>query len=225
MYAERAKPVSGHVVAREGKRGPLWYAKWRDVDGQHQKALGPGSRREAQADLEAILTDARRGALRRVRVGLMFSDIAAEWLRHGELGRGWKPTTIKDYRSAVNAHLLAAFGTKRVDAITSRSIERWRSEWLAETGRTRQAAKLVSVLHAIFERARKTQGLALNSVATVERYTVPYDRTAYDFYSPEQVMALARTAASEQDGALYLSQRSPGYAAASCSRCGGAMWT
>jgi len=216
MYAERLQPVSGHVFSREGKRGTVWYAKWRDVEGQHQKKLGPGwtakgappvgylRRREAQAELEAILVDSRRGALRRVKVGLLFRDVAAEWLRHGELGRGWKPTTIKDYRSVVNAHLLPAFGAKRVDAITSRSIERWRSDWLAETGRTRQAAKLVSVLHAIFERTRKTQGLTVNPVATVERYSVPYDRASYDFYSPEQVMALARAAASEQDGALYL---------------------
>jgi integrase len=216
MYAERLQPVSGHVFSREGKRGTVWYAKWRDVEGQHQKKLGPGwtakgappvgylRRREAQAELEAILVDSRRGALRRVKVGLLFRDVAAEWLRHGEPGRGWKPTTIKDYRSVVNAHLLPAFGAKRVDAITSRSIERWRSDWLAETGRTRQAAKLVSVLHAIFERTRKTQGLTVNPVATVERYSVPYDRASYDFYSPEQVMALARAAASEQDGALYL---------------------
>lgn len=43
----------------------------------------------------------------------------------------------------------------------------------------------------------------VNPVMGVERYTIPYDRTAYDFYSPEQVMALVRAAASEQDGALY----------------------
>ncbi len=215
MYADRIQPVSGHVFARDGKRGTVWYAKWRDIEGQHKKVLGPGwtekgtppvgylRRREAQAELEAILTDSRRGALRRVRVGLLFRDVATEWLRHGELGRGWKRSTIKDYNSAMNAHLLPAFGAKRVDAITSRSIERWRSDWLAETGRTRQSAKLVSILHAVFERARKMQGLMVNPVMGVERYTIPYDRTAYDFYSPEQVMALVRAAASEQDGALY----------------------
>src|SRR5215204_5630192 len=32
--------VSGHVYLREGARGAVWYAKWRDATGQHQKALG-----------------------------------------------------------------------------------------------------------------------------------------------------------------------------------------
>lgn len=210
------RPISGHVYRRKGRRGDVWYVKWRDTDGQHQKALGrawteKGSppagylrEREAKEALEALLTDARRGALRRMKVRVTFADVAAEWLRHGEHERGWKRSTVVDYRSAMKAHLLPAFGQKPLDAISARSIEAWRSEWLEEHKKPRQAAKLVSIVHAVFERAKRTQGLTENPVGAVERLAVQYDRTAYDFYSPEDVAALVRAATSEQDAALFL---------------------
>jgi integrase len=111
---------------------------------------------------------------------------------------------VVDYRSAMKAHLSPAFGPKPLDAITARSIEAWRSEWLEEHKKPRQAAKLVSILHAVFERAKRTQGLTENPVGAVERLAVQYDRTAYDFYSPEDVAAFVRAATSEQDAALFL---------------------
>ncbi len=68
--------VSGHVKLRVGKRRTTWYAKWRDAQGaQFERRLGPawtekGSaapgflrEKDATAALEAILTDARRGAV------------------------------------------------------------------------------------------------------------------------------------------------------------------
>jgi hypothetical protein len=51
MQAKRIRPVSGHVFVREGARGAVWYAKWRDQHGQHQRRLGPvwpGPRRAAR---------------------------------------------------------------------------------------------------------------------------------------------------------------------------------
>jgi integrase len=59
-------------------------------------------------------------------------------------------------------------------------------------------------MHAIFERARRTHGLVTNPVAAAERVRVRYDASAYDFYSPEEIWALVRAAASNQDGAIYL---------------------
>jgi hypothetical protein len=33
--------VSGHVQVRQGARGRVWVALWRDADGRHKKTLGP----------------------------------------------------------------------------------------------------------------------------------------------------------------------------------------
>jgi integrase len=54
------------------------------------------------------------------------------------------------------------------------------------------------------ERARKVYGLPSNPVREVEKLRERYDATRFDFYSPEEVWALVRAAASEQDGAIFL---------------------
>jgi integrase len=54
------------------------------------------------------------------------------------------------------------------------------------------------------ERARKVYGLPSNPVRDVEKVRERYDATRFEFYSPEEVHALARAAASEQDGAIFL---------------------
>lgn len=66
----------------------------------------------------------------------------------------------------------------------------------------RQGAKLLAILHPIMERARKAYDLPRKPVADVDRIRVPYDAARFDFYSPEEVYALARCATSEQDAAL-----------------------
>ena len=54
------------------------------------------------------------------------------------------------------------------------------------------------------ERARKVYGLSSNPVRDVEKLRERHDATRFAFYSPEEVWALVRAAASEQDGAIYL---------------------
>lgn len=218
MHSERIHPVSGHVRCVPRKRASQWYAKYRLPDGrQVQKKLGPAwtgngrppagyfTKRTAQQALQAILTDARRGTLPgQTSTGATFGDAAMEWLRHAEHERHLKPSTLRDYRSAVNAHLLPAFGSMRLEAVTTRVIEQWRARGIAE-GRLprRTASKLLAILNGIFQRARRVWGLPMNPVADVERHRERYSGD-FDFFSPEDVMALVRAAESEQDGALFL---------------------
>lgn len=54
------------------------------------------------------------------------------------------------------------------------------------------------------ERARKVHGLPSNPVRDVEKLRERYDATRFAFYSPEEVHALCRAAASEQDAAIFL---------------------
>ena len=59
------------------------------------------------------------------------------------------------------------------------------------------------LLHAIFRRAVKVYGLPRNPLANVDRYRV---RASGDIevFSPEEIWALVRAAASEIDGAIFL---------------------
>ena len=212
------RPISGHVFRVQGKRGPRWYAKYRLPDGrQVQKALGPAwtqrgrpaeghlTKRTAEAWLRDVLDQAHRGTLPgMVRTGATFADAAAEWLRYVEQERGRKASTLADYRSVVRAHFLPAFGDLPLERITGETIERWLAAQLRDGELSRRSLqKMVVLLNGIFRRARKVWKLPQNPVADIERLPVP-KRTDIEFYSLEEVHALVRASAEEQDGALFL---------------------
>jgi integrase len=173
---------------------PAWTDRGRPPAGYFTKRL-------AEAWLRELLEDARRGTLPgMVRTGATFADAAAEYLRYVEHDRGRKPSTVRGYRSAINAHLLPAFGALPVEAVTTEVIERWVA---AFDGSVRTRNKLLIQLHGILGRAKKAYGLRVNAAAEVEKFS---QRASGDIevFSPEEVWALVRAAASEQDGAIYL---------------------
>ena len=207
---------TGHVFRVERARGPVWYCKYRLADGrQVQRKLGPAwvdrgrpptgyfTKRIAEAWLRDVLDEARRGTLPgMVRSGATFADAAAEWLRYVEQDRGRKPSTLRDYKSVLNAHLLPAFGTMLIEAITPDVIERWRRTSLdGLSNRTKN--KLLISLHGIFRRAQTMYGSGTNPLSRVEKHPQQSSGDVMVF-SPEEVWALVRAAPSEADAALFL---------------------
>lgn len=205
---------SGHVYRVERKRGPQWYAKYRLPDGrQVQRRIGPAwtergrpaagsfTKRTAEAWLREVLEQARTGTLPAlVRTDATFADAADEWLRYVEHDRGRKPSTVAGYRALVRSQLLPAFGALQVEAVTTAMIEYWLAG-LDRAPSTRH--KVLVLLHGIFKRARKVYGLPVNPVTDVEKPTIPRSGDI-DVFSPEEVQALVRAAASAQDAALFL---------------------
>ena len=196
-------------------RGPVWYAKYRLPDGrQVQKKIGPAwsergrppagyfTKRTAESWLQDVLVQARQGTLRGMRSGnATFAEAAEEWLRFIAQDRERKPSTLRDYRSALNAHLLPAFGERQLESITVEEIEAWRGTLGGLSNRTKN--KLLIQLHGIFRRAQRVYGLDANPLARVEKHP---QRSSGDIevLEPEEVWALVRAAASELDGAVFL---------------------
>jgi hypothetical protein len=97
----------------------VWFAKYRLPDGrQVQKKVGPAwtergrpqaryvTKRIAEEWLRDVLDQARRGTLPGlIRTDATFADAASEYLRYIEHDRGRKPSTVRGYRSAIEAHL------------------------------------------------------------------------------------------------------------------------
>jgi integrase len=206
---------TGHVFRVDRAKGPVWYGKYRLPDGrQVQKRLGPAwtdrgrpaagyfTKRTAEAWMRETLVEARRGTLPgSVRTGATFADAAAEWLRFIEEDRERKPSTLRDYRSALKVHLLPAFGDRALESITTDDIEAWRRTLAGLSNRMKN--KLIIQLHGIFRRARSVYKLATNPVALIEKHPI---RSTGDIqvFSPEEVQALVRAASSEQDAAVFL---------------------
>jgi integrase len=205
---------TGHVFRVERTRGLAWYMKYRLPDGrQVQKKLGPAwtergrppagyfTKRLAEDALRLVLDEARRGTLPgMVRTGATFADAAAEYLRYVEHDRGRKPSTLRGYRSAIEAHLLPAFGELPVENVATTAIEQWLAGF---SGSVRSRNKLLIQLHGILGRARRVYGLPGNAAAEVEKFS-QRPSGEIEVFSPEEVWALVRAAASEQDGVVFL---------------------
>lgn len=212
MRQPRPQPISGHVSQRKGKRGGVWYAKYRLPDGrQVQKRIGRAwtektappegyfTKASAKAHLDELLAQARQGTLPgMVRTGRTFRDAAEEWLDYCEKVRDCKASTLRDYRNMVRV-LDREFGNRKVEAITPEEIELWIGGY-SGSNRTRQ--KYLACLGSIFKRAVKVHGLPRNPADVVER---PRVRRAakIDVLRPEEVLALVRAAESEQDAAIF----------------------
>jgi integrase len=177
------------------KLGPAWTERGRPPAGYFTKRL-------AEDSLRAVLDEARRGTLPgMVRTGATFADAAAEFLRYSEHDRGCKPSTLRDYRSSLEAHLLPGFGSMQLEEITPATIDRWRGSLTGLSNRTKN--KLLVVMHGAMRRAQSVWGLPTNPVAAVEKH--PHRSSGdIDVFSPEEVMALVRAASSEQDATIFL---------------------
>ncbi len=214
----RVAEPSGHVFAREGARGTVWYAKYRLPDGrQLKKRIGPAwtgrgrppagtyTRRTAEEWLSGVLAEARRGTLPgMVRTGATFEDACAEYLHWLGDVRQRKPSTLRDYRGIIRTHLEPFFGGVAVEDISSEHVEAWAAQLGAGrpiTNRTK--IKVMTVLYGVMERARRTHRLPRNPVRDLEK-PVQRKRIDLEVFSPEEVHALVRAAHSEQDAAIYL---------------------
>lgn len=211
--------TSGHVYLRRGKRGRVFYLRYRLPDGRQMKRkLGPEwirrsrppaghfTRRMAEAALREVLADAQRGRLPgQVRSGATFGDAVAEWLRYIEHDRQRAPSTVSDYKSVAGHDLLPEFGADtQLEAITVDRVDAYRARAMRE-GRlsNRTITKHLVQLGGIFKRAQWVWGLQIDPAAAVER--PPVRRTGdFDVLSADEVAALARAAESEQDAALFV---------------------
>jgi integrase len=202
------------VFRVERARGPTWYAKYRLPDGrQVQKRIGPAwtergrphagyfTKRLAEDWLRQVLDEARRGVLPgMVQTGATFADAAAEWLRYVEQDRLRKASTVATYRSLLRSQILPTFGSSPLESITPAMVERWVGS-IDRTPATR--VKALAMVHGIFKRAMKVWGLPRNPVVDVEKPPLPRGGHI-EVFSPEEVWALVRAAASEQDAAIFL---------------------
>jgi hypothetical protein len=125
MAQQAKRPISGHVFKREGKRGAVWYAKYRLPDGrQVQTRIGPhwtdrkrepaaGSytKASAKAWLDDTLAKARRGELPgMVRTGTTFAAACDEWIAY-KRDRKVKLSTQIDYEHMTD-RMKKVFGEK-----------------------------------------------------------------------------------------------------------------
>ncbi len=215
--------VSGNVYVRKrkgSKAGPQWYAKLRLDGRQLKRRIGPAwtgrgkppdgflDRRQAQAALEAILTDARRGLLDpkpKQPTGHTYEHACEAYLRYIEIERARAVTTVRGYRATAKRYLLPALGKDTpVSEITTEQIDDLRTELLTQGKLSRRSVQKVLVLnYGVLKLAKRRKWLDANPAEDAERVTLKRSGK-FNVLSPEEVHALARAASNQQDAALYI---------------------
>jgi integrase len=205
--------VLGRAWVRDsGKKTPRGAIVWHAGDGSKPD---PSYRtpKEADAELRRLLEhEAVRRPSPRSPTGapVTFADAAEAWLLHGERRRNLKRSTLKDYRQSLDAYLLpgedgarrygrAPFATMPLRDLRATEVKAWYDR--LPYGRT--AEKLLMIVRAILTHARSRGWIERDPTASIDRQPVRYSGD-YDFYSREEIEALVRAAASEQDAAVYL---------------------
>jgi integrase len=96
---------------------------------------------------------------------------------------------------------MTTFGALAIEEITPNRIELWRRSLNDLSNRRNN--KLLIILQGVFRRAQTAYGLAISPIERVEKH--PQRRSGdVEVFSPEELWALVRAAASNQDGTLFL---------------------
>src|SRR3954454_5788894 len=153
-----ARPATGQVVERAGTRGRPFAIRFTTAAGERRQVrLGREAdgwtRRRAEEQLQAVLADLRRGRPNEIAAPPeqkpeppVFALFAFEWLqqRHGELAQ----KTVEAYEWEIQ-HLLPAFGTLPLSAITAREIDRFKHAKLQDGLSARSVNKAIGRLAQI----------------------------------------------------------------------------
>jgi integrase len=146
------------VIERAGKRSTTYALRFTAPGGQRrQLRLGSDAdgwtRRRAEEELQAVLADLRRGRPNDIAAPPehrpdppLFAVFAFEWLqqRRGELAA----KTIEAYEWEIR-HLLPAFGTLPLSAITAREIDRFKHAKVQDGMSARSVNKAIARLAQI----------------------------------------------------------------------------
>jgi integrase len=133
---------TGQVIAPDGDRQRSWALRFRANGQRRFVTLGQSkdgwNRERAEAELRYVLADVERGIWQPDEpteaepeaAEPTFHRFATDWLRGVE--PGLRPRTIRDYRWALELHLLPWFARHRLSEITIEEVDRYKAAKLRE---------------------------------------------------------------------------------------------
>lgn len=213
----RHREPDGALTTMKRRLGPAWLE--RDESGAVQRRRGrikPGFLDEHAAivakdrlvrEIESELANRAAAATKAAAAPLTFRDVAHAYLDWVERVRGAKPSTLRDHRYLLaepGAHhrrggrthvglILGALGDRPAAEVATRDINRLLAGVAASGASPRTVNKHRQLIGAIFSFGCRESTFALphNPARAADRRAEP-ERARLDFYSPEEVEALAR---------------------------------
>jgi integrase len=200
---------SGALFVRTDKGGrESYYGKWYAPDGrQILRKLGAkrprGSRdglTQAQASraLHKLMAEATGVASPHDR--RTFEDVAEAHMSRLE-NQGLKRSTLRGYRSLLEAHLLPFFRTRRADRITEADVAAFDKALLEASLKPQSRRNVLGLLGAVLDTAKKRGWSASNPVADYEKPRKPRSEPAeLQFLTLEELEAVIRAMPDDELG-------------------------
>ncbi len=156
--------MRGFVTQKRGREG--WYPV--SLPGNKKKWLRRCSAKREAEKLLALEVAKCQSSGWYPSSSVLFRVFSESWIRTCMDG-GRKPSTLHGYRSALQAHLLPAFGDYRLDRITPEVVQTFINRRLKAGMKPATLNRLIRQLHTILEQARRWRYLSENPVGLVER--------------------------------------------------------
>jgi len=172
--------MAGHIRRREIESGTRYYPVL-EVDGKQRTFGSYKTKRDALAKLREVEKKAADGSLDQENP--TFAELAAVWLESIKLEV--KASAYDDYALVVRVHLNPVFGKTRIQKVTTRDVDKFRTAKAAETRKdgtpysARRVNKCLSVMGAIFRYAVEKKDLRESPVTGVKKLKVETEEMRY----------------------------------------------
>ena len=219
----RHRGADGALKTMKRRLGPAWLE--RDDGGGYRRRRGrprPGYLDEHAAivakdrlvrEVEGELAERATAAQRAAETPPTFRDVARAYLDWVERVRGAKPSTLRDHRyllaepgarhrrgaGAHSGRIMRALGDRPAAEVTTRQVNRLLADVAATGASPRTVNKHRQLIGAVYGFGCREATFALpdNPARSADRRAEP-ERARLDFYSPEEVEALARALVAGQ---------------------------
>jgi integrase len=175
-------PSGAAVVRYPGKRGVVWYAKYRDATGRQVKervgaAKDGTTRRDAERALRARLTDVERDGFRKPEP-LTFEAFAERFQAEHLPARNLSKSTLVGYEISIR-HLVGDLGSVRLSELERRPelVERFIAARLASGSSPKTVRNDLALLGRMFRVAKKWRLVKENPVDLIDRPRVEESET------------------------------------------------
>jgi integrase len=207
-----ARPATGQLLVREGKRGRVYAARFRAYGQREYVTLGSSAdgwtEARARLELENILADVRRGIWQAPEPAPVveareqeptFHEFASEWVASRTV-EGIAASTLKNYEWALSYHLLPYFKDFRMSEFTVRDVDAYK------TLKAKEGVIAANAINQTLQRLAQILDLAVEyghlpaNPARGRRRRLPKTKPRRPFVEPEQLMCLLRAAEGLYDG-------------------------
>jgi integrase len=184
----------GRLWRYEGPRGVAWRIRYRDATGRRVlETLGKEpvwNRARAERELRRRLVDVERDGYRKPE-RITFAEFAERWFNDYLPARNLKATTVRNYRSSLERHLLPAFGHLQLSKLEAEPelIDRFTAAKIAEGLAPKTVSNLLIDLGVMLKQAVRWRLIRSNPSREIERPRV--EQPEMNVLTEAEIAALA----------------------------------